>query len=706
MSFLQKKRLSRLVDFSEIKFDDLNQVGAGGFGKVYAGLLNQKKVGIKKITSYENDPNREKIEKFIEREIDILKFLSSPDFKHPNVIQYHGLALKENSLYLLTELVPGGDLHWYIKNDKVEISWKLKFQIARDIALGMAFIHSCGIIHRDIKSTNLLVDENWVIKICDMGLARQVDNINEKKLMTICGSDAWMSPEILLGEKYDNSCDVFSFGMVLIELIIRENLTPRLRNEDLGIDKQFLSTKIPEDCPKDLVKLVYECCQVKPSLRPSFAAIHNVLEYLLGHLQFQDVPLPKLRVLTHQFLPATKPQPSTIDQSFPRPYISTVNNNNNNNNNNNSNNNVYQQESMAFPVPHVPSKIQQQQQNVYNQPNQSEISDFSFPRPYQPSTINNKDTGKNGDESEFSFPRPYQPTVITMSPLIKSQNQQFLNKKDDEEEEEEEEEEEYRKPTSGSVMSFNYSELLSFPRPWNPDQEQAKKGPLIETPDYSFPRPYNPDTEIKPPTPPPKRKPILNASLTFSNQQVDVSSSPESHDDQLSISLRQTQIADQKDLNQTASTTPTSNNLSPSTSPPISSPPITIEDTSTHNTNNHANNNNNNGDVKIDHRRSRSLDLKTKVIIRKFEELTRFNSHHSWKSKDQKEKEKDKDKEKEKDKEHKKDKEKEKEHKKDKESKEQMNKEKSPNSQSPMSSPTSPTKKSFWKSPTLSKKNK
>ncbi|KAF2071460.1 hypothetical protein CYY_007213 [Polysphondylium violaceum] len=409
----KSKRLSKIIDYSEIKFDDLNQVGSGGFGKVYAGYLNGRKVGIKKITIYDNDPNKEILSKFLLREIYTLKMLS-----HPNVIQFYGMAVKDKSYYLLTELVSGGDLHWYIKHKKNKMNYKLILLIARDIASAMKYLHDNGVIHRDLKSTNLLVSEGWVIKVCDMGLARTVNSV-EKSKMTICGTDDYMAPEVMIGEEYDQSCDVFSFGMVLVEMILRESLTPRMRNEDLGLDKPYLLNKLPKDCPDEFRQLILHCCKIQPSARPSFEQIHGLICHLLEQMTSLAEPeYPSLRTFKPPDLhiPVSKNKPSQF--SFPRPYQESSNNLANTLN---ASGNSNQESKFSFPRPYQGS-TNNLGNSLNNSSNNIQESKFSFPRPYQGSTNNlgNSLNNSQQQESKFSFPRPYQGSTNNLGNSLNS----------------------------------------------------------------------------------------------------------------------------------------------------------------------------------------------------------------------------------------------------------------------------------------------
>eukprot|EP01133_Synstelium_polycarpum_P019157 gene19157-22948_t len=258
-----------------IAFDDLEigrEIGSGGFGKVYRGEYLGAPVAIKRIQIAPDDPNRKDLEKFLHREIETIKL-----FSHPNVIQFVGVAEQEGILFLVTELVQGGDLQWYLKNKAVDLPWPLRFAVAHDVSLAMSYLHSKNIVHRDLKSSNLLIDNNWKVKVCDFGFARIVDDENNKS-MTICGTDNWMAPEMITGQDYDERCDVFSFGVLLFELITRNKPTPNMRNQDFTLNTDVLMAQIPNDCPPPFLRLMLDCCEANATERPSFKHIAQTLK--------------------------------------------------------------------------------------------------------------------------------------------------------------------------------------------------------------------------------------------------------------------------------------------------------------------------------------------------------------------------------------------------------------------------------------------
>jgi len=252
-------------------------VGSGAFGTVLKASMYGTPVAVKQIHLPEegNEEEQKILNIFVDREKAMTRF------HHPHFVQFIGLVEHDGYIYLVTEYVPGGDLRKYLKRtEDVKMSWDLRVDIALDVARAMAFLHSKGVMHRDIKSKNILVGENWKMKLCDFGFARSFSRDGGKKRYTLCGTEDWMAPELILGDDYDEKVDVFSYGIVLLEIITRLKLSRyvvRRPEHAFGLDPTEIIPLLPPDCP-DLFKILALSCTAWASEdRPSFIDIISKL---------------------------------------------------------------------------------------------------------------------------------------------------------------------------------------------------------------------------------------------------------------------------------------------------------------------------------------------------------------------------------------------------------------------------------------------
>jgi serine/threonine protein kinase len=193
-----------------------------------------------------------------------------------------GLSRNQTDVYIITEYISGGDLRKILKDETKEMSWILRAKIATDVAYAMTFLHSKGLIHRDLKSNNLLVGDNWKVKVCDFGFSRRV---NKGELMTLCGTDEWMAPEVMCGDKYDEKADVFSFGIVMTELVTRKKPPLRKPGNGFRFEADAFRQSAPADCPVDLIDLSCACSEQLPENRPHFKDLLPKLKNLVTSLE-------------------------------------------------------------------------------------------------------------------------------------------------------------------------------------------------------------------------------------------------------------------------------------------------------------------------------------------------------------------------------------------------------------------------------------
>eukprot|EP01089_Gocevia_fonbrunei_P014261 TRINITY_DN3869_c0_g1_i1.p1 TRINITY_DN3869_c0_g1~~TRINITY_DN3869_c0_g1_i1.p1 ORF type:complete len:438 (-),score=76.92 TRINITY_DN3869_c0_g1_i1:38-1351(-) len=302
--------IDNIEDAWKIEYEDLvfeKEIGRGAFGAVYKGNYYGTEVAIKKILDLEDDPDAMI---YLDREVNVLKGM-----RHPNIVQFIGICNDpEEGLHIVTEFVPSGDLRASLKGDKA-MSWKLRIKLAHDVACAMAYIHSRNIIHRDLKSKNLLVDEGWKVKICDFGLARTAARNNH---MTLCGTDDWMAPEVILGMQYNQKADVFSYGIVLCEIITRKKISlafQRTPMEAFGMDVVKFKQLIPSDCPLEFAVVALECCAYEPEERPSFKELIGKLKKIMDEVKEVVVATPSPTPVRQMALPPKGTQGPPSGQS-------------------------------------------------------------------------------------------------------------------------------------------------------------------------------------------------------------------------------------------------------------------------------------------------------------------------------------------------------------------------------------------------------
>ncbi len=172
---------------------------------------------------------------------------------------------------IVTELMEAS-VYDMLHDDSFELDETLRLEIALSTAKCMAFLHSCGLMHRDLKSLNLLVSKNFDVKICDFGLSRFVDR--QTQMTNNIGTIAWIAPELFQKKFYTEKADVYSYGIILWELVSRK--IPFSNVESFTIPIMVTRGErpsVPKDCPSDWKKLIKACWNQKPTSRPSFKKI-------------------------------------------------------------------------------------------------------------------------------------------------------------------------------------------------------------------------------------------------------------------------------------------------------------------------------------------------------------------------------------------------------------------------------------------------
>ncbi|XP_076601828.1 dual specificity testis-specific protein kinase 2 [Chaetodon auriga] len=222
------------------------------------------------------------------REVQLMNRLS-----HPSILRFKGVCVHEGQLHALTEYINGGNLEQLLDSNK-HLSWPTRVKLACEIAGGLAYLHSKGIFHRDLTSKNCLIkcdDNGYTAVVGDFGLAEKIPtNPAEREKLSVVGSPFWMAPEVLRDELYNEKADVFSYGIILCEIIARVQADPDFlpRTENFGLDYHTFQHMVG-DCPPDFLQLAFNCCNMDPKLRPSFPDIVRHLEEILARLKVEEM---------------------------------------------------------------------------------------------------------------------------------------------------------------------------------------------------------------------------------------------------------------------------------------------------------------------------------------------------------------------------------------------------------------------------------
>ncbi|CAA3004412.1 Serine threonine kinase [Olea europaea subsp. europaea] len=195
-------------------FDSSKELGDGGFGTVYHGKLRDgREVAIKRL--YEH--NYKRLEQFM-NEIKILTYL-----RHPNLVSLYGCTSRHSrELLLVYEYIPNGTVADHIHGDRANeapLSWPIRMKIAIETACALAYLHASDIIHRDVKTNNILLDNSFCVKVADFGLSRLFPNDVTHISTAPQGTPGYVDPEYHQCYQLTDRSDVYSFGVVLTELI-------------------------------------------------------------------------------------------------------------------------------------------------------------------------------------------------------------------------------------------------------------------------------------------------------------------------------------------------------------------------------------------------------------------------------------------------------------------------------------------------------
>ncbi|KAJ0247445.1 Wall-associated receptor kinase-like 17 [Hirschfeldia incana] len=282
------KELEKATD----NFSENRVLGHGGQGTVYKGMLvDGRMVAVKKSKIIDED----KLQEFI-NEVVILSQIN-----HRHIVKLLGCCLETEVPILVYEFILNGNLfqHIHEKSEDYTMIWGMRLRIAVDMAGALSYLHSSAnspIYHRDIKSSNILLDEKYRAKVADFGTSRSITIDQTHWTTVVSGTVGYLDPEYYRSSQYTEKSDVYSFGVVLAELITGDKPVIMIQHtqEIISLAEHFrlamkenrlsdtMDARIRDDCKPEQVmavaKLAMKCLSSKGKKRPNMREVYTELE--------------------------------------------------------------------------------------------------------------------------------------------------------------------------------------------------------------------------------------------------------------------------------------------------------------------------------------------------------------------------------------------------------------------------------------------
>ncbi|KAJ8769826.1 hypothetical protein K2173_008233 [Erythroxylum novogranatense] len=301
-----------------------NELGDGGFGIVYYGKLpDGREVAVKRL--YEH--NYRKVEQFM-NEVQILTRL-----RHKNLVSLYGCTSRHSrQLLLVYEYISNGTVADHLHGEQAKsspLTWPIRMSIALETACALVYLHASGIIHRDVKTNNILLDDKFCVKVADFGISRLFPNDVTHVSTIPQGSPGYVDPEYHKFYQLTDKSDVYSFGVVLIELISSMPAVDITRDCDEINLSNLAVSKIQERAHHELIdpclgcesdenvkrmatavaELAFQCLQQKKEMRPSMEKVLEELKRIeVGEsIESQQEMQNKVNVLNDVVLTSSPP---------------------------------------------------------------------------------------------------------------------------------------------------------------------------------------------------------------------------------------------------------------------------------------------------------------------------------------------------------------------------------------------------------------
>ncbi|XP_039037125.1 wall-associated receptor kinase-like 1 [Hibiscus syriacus] len=287
-------------------YNDNRILGQGGQGTVYKGMLTDGSiVAIKKSKVVKGQKfDEKKVEQFINEVIILCQI------NHRNVVKLLGCCLEDEVPLLVFEFIPNGTLYDLIhhQNDEFPVTWEMRLRIAIDIANALFYLHSAAsvpIFHRDIKSSNILLDDKYRAKVSDFGTSRSI-TLEQTHLTTrVQGTFGYMDPEYFRSSQFTEKSDVYSFGVVLVELLTGQKPISKQTEEVRSLVACFLLSMqesslfdildsiVQNDGPEKeitaVAKLAKRCSNLDGKRRPTMKQVAMELELIQASEEYNVI---------------------------------------------------------------------------------------------------------------------------------------------------------------------------------------------------------------------------------------------------------------------------------------------------------------------------------------------------------------------------------------------------------------------------------
>eukprot|EP01025_Chloroclados_australasicus_P059440 TRINITY_DN7514_c0_g2_i7.p1 TRINITY_DN7514_c0_g2~~TRINITY_DN7514_c0_g2_i7.p1 ORF type:complete len:812 (+),score=47.70 TRINITY_DN7514_c0_g2_i7:3-2438(+) len=283
----------------------------GVFGWIYFTLIQKSQVvAVKKLPT---DGNTNYAIESLSQEINVLCRA-----ENECILRCYGACQEQDNICLVLEFAPNGDLSRFIHNGNEKIPYEEILRIAFQLAEGLGYLHP-HVLHRDLKPQNVLLDENYNVKLADFGLAKMKENTYITKQARNPGTSPYMAPEVLGSEKdVDDKCDIYALGMVIWEMYTRQRpWMSKIFHEQIQhqVENRENRPIIPQDCPEDLANLITRCWAQDPKKRPSAKDVQYEIKKIQTKIIKQEIPnKPPKDDLLFKFQNADQGLPSSRQQ--------------------------------------------------------------------------------------------------------------------------------------------------------------------------------------------------------------------------------------------------------------------------------------------------------------------------------------------------------------------------------------------------------